>query len=359
VCDSDQVIRQDTPSPSATQTSGDPAVGDLTSAIDRGTRFLLGKQAGDGLWHDFQTPAGEASLWPTGFVGTALHLASAPADSLQHAGDALLTAQNDDGGWGYNEDVPTDADSTAWALLLLGCLGRPTPSSAVDCLIAHQPSENGGVATYSDPGAIRRFMGMARWMPFRGWCSPHIEVTAAAGRALLRHNSGRAEAAWRFVRSRQRSDGSWNSYWWTAPHYTTLQAVQLALLFDDDDAVRRAARWALRSQHADGGWSTPGCPHSAFATALGLSILLHANADPEPIGRGLRKLLALQGDDGGWPSHPIMRIPVPSDTDPNRERWRPIRFAGGVDVADQHRTFTSATCVSALVQARAANHVDP
>jgi hypothetical protein len=298
VCDSDQVIRQDTPSPSATQTSGDPAVGDLTSAIDRGTRFLLGKQAGDGLWHDFQTPAGEASLWPTGFVGTALHLASAPADSLQHAGDALLTAQNDDGGWGYNEDVPTDADSTAWALLLLGGLGRPTPSSAVDCLIAHQPSENGGVATYSDPEAIRRFMGMARWMPFRGWCSPHIEVTAAAGRALLRHNSGRAEAAWR-------------------------------------------------------------CPHSAFATALGLSILPHANADPEPIDRGRRRLLALQGDDGGWPSHPIMRIPVPGDTDPNRERWRPIRFAGGVDVADQHRTFTSATCVSALVQARAANHVDP
>ena len=325
------------------------------SALERGTRFLLSKQGGDGLWRDFLTPAAEASLWPTAYIGTALHLASASADALQTAGDALLATRNADGGWGYNENVPTDADSTACVLLLLARLGRQGPAcrSAVDCLVVHQRAGNGGFPTYSEPGPIRRFMGMARWVPFSGWCSPHTEVTAVAGRALAAAKNGHADSAWRFVRTRQRTDGSWSSYWWTSPHYTTLQAVELGLLFDDDDAVRRAGEWALRTQHCDGGWGTTGYPHSAFATAHGLSILTHANADPEPIKRGLRKLASLQQADGGWPSHPIMRIPVPADTDPNRERWRPIRFAGGIDVADQHRTFTSAACVSALAHARA------
>jgi hypothetical protein len=44
-----------------------------------------------------------------------------------------------------------------------------------------------------------------------------------------------------------------------------------------------------------------------------------------------------------------MRIPVPADADPDREdHWRIVRFAGGIDVADQHRLFTSAACVTAL-----------
>jgi squalene-hopene/tetraprenyl-beta-curcumene cyclase len=336
---------------------------DAVHALEHGTRFLLAKQGGDGLWRDFLTPAGEASLWPTGYVGTALHLASSPVDPLQHAGDAVLAAQHDDGGWGYHEHVPTDADSTAWVLLFLARLGRQTTAcrSAADRLIEHQQVENGGVTTYSEPGPIRRFMGMARWVPFRGWCSPHTEVTAVAGRTLAALTPGRrpaeVDAAWRFVRSRQRADGSWSSYWWTSPHYSTLQAVELALLLGDDAAVCRAGDWALRTRHDDGGWSIPGHPHSAFATALSLAILLRAKTDLGPIDRGLRKLVALQQQDGGWPSHPILRIPVPADTDPNHEHWRPVRFAGGIDVADQHRTFTSAACVSALAHARALGYV--
>jgi hypothetical protein len=56
----------------------------------------------------------------------------------------------------------------------------------------------------------------------------------------------------------------------------------------------------------------------------------------------------LQEEDGGWSSHPIMRIPVPGDTAP--DRWRPVRLGGGVVVQDEHRTFTSAACVAALAR---------
>lgn len=316
--------------------------------LERGTRFLLARQGNDGLWRDFHTPAGEASEWPTGFVGAALRGAGAESSPLERAADALVGRQNADGGWGYNEDVPSDADSTACVLLLLACLGRRGGACdrAVSCLLAHQ-HENGGIATYAESGPIREFMGVGRWMRFGGWCSPQPEVTAAAGRALAAVAPGECsseiDAAWRYVRSRQRPDGSWPSYWWTSPHYATQQAVELGASLDDHSAVARAGEWALRDD-GDG---------SPFATALSVSVLRRANATWEAVENATSRLVALQDDDGGWPSRPIVRIPLPDDVDPDRRHRRLLLSLGlGVVVDDQHRTFTTAACLAALAQAR-------
>ena len=65
-----------------------------------------------------------------GFIATALHAAAIGWDPLERAAQALAATQNDDGGWGYNEDVPSDADSTAWALLFLARMGRHEASVA-------------------------------------------------------------------------------------------------------------------------------------------------------------------------------------------------------------------------------------
>jgi squalene cyclase len=317
------------------------------ATLDGGAEFLLANQGPDGLWRDFETPAGEASSWPTAFIATALHAAAVGQDAQEGAAEALAATQNDDGGWGYNEDVPSDADSTAWALLFLSRMSREERACrrAVSCLLRHQREANGGIATYAEPGPIRRFMGVGRWMPFGGWCRPHTEVTAVAGRALMACSpDGRdpaADSAWRFVRSRQNATGDWSSYWWTSPHYTTAQAVELAAARGEPDVIARAAVWALRNQ-AD-------VASGAFATAMSLSILVRAGADAGALDRAVQDLVALQQADGGWPSEPIMRIPVPADKDPNGEdRWRVVRFGGGIDVTDQHRLFTSAACVAAL-----------
>jgi squalene cyclase len=316
------------------------------AALERGTRFLVAGQGGDGLWRDFHTPAGEASEWPTAVVGTALHQAGAAPESVERAADALVARQNDDGGWAYAEHVPTDADSTAWALLFLGLAGGRDEACgrAAACLVRHQRRGSGGVATYAEPGPIRDFMGVGRWMRFDGWCSPHLEVTATAGRALAALAPDAAAAAWRFTRARQRADGSWRPYWWTSPHYATQQAVELALAAGDREAAELAARWTLACQRDDGGWSTAGATTSAFATALSLSVLASAGA---PTERAAVRLAGLQDDDGGWPSHPIMRIPFPGVVDPDR-RHRLGRPALGMVVRDQHRLFTTAACVAAL-----------
>ena len=219
-------------------------------ALEGGTRFLLANQGRDGLWRDFLTPAGEASEWTSGFVAAALQLAGADASVLARAAHALVAGQHEDGGWGYNADVPSDADSTACVLLFLARMGHRADSCrrAASCLIRHQ-RENGGVATYDEPGPIRRFMGVGRWMRFKGWCSPQVEVTATAGCALatLSPADPAVGDAWSYVRSRQRADGSWSPYWWTSAHYSTLRAAELALARDD----RRAGPSRSRLGDAD------------------------------------------------------------------------------------------------------------
>jgi hypothetical protein len=338
------VLQRDFPKPRAAAGEVRARADDLRSltALERGLRFVLSKQGADGLWRDFVTPAGEASEWPSGFIAATLRKAGADAGALERCADALVARQNADGGWGYNEDVPTDADSTACVLLFLAGLGGREDACrrAASCLAEHQLG-SGGVATYREAGPIRRYMGVSQWLRFDGWCRPHTEVTAIAGRALAAFDRDAAAAAWAYVRAQQRPDGCWSAYWWTSPHYATLQAVELSLVMGEFDRLGRASEWAVESRDS----AAP-----AFATALSLSILLDAGVDGKAVDQRVSLLCALQDDDGGWPSHPIMRVPLPSTVDP--ERRRRFRFGGrGLLVADQHRTFTSAVCAGALAQA--------
>lgn len=330
------------------------------AAIAAGVDFLLACQGENGLWRDFLTPAGEASTWPSAYIGNALQLAGAVRGVMEVTADALALCQQPDGGWGYNEETPSDADSTSWALLFLTRMrGRDRACRCAGmCLARHQRRLSGGVATYAESGPVRQYMGLGRWMPFWGWCHPQVEVSAVAGRALHALASddsrARAGAAWRYVRSRQNADGSWNSYWWTSPHFATRQAVALALGMGDFGPVGRARAWAVRGQRPDGGWGVPGeAAASSFATALSISLLVASGlVDRQPVARGVDALIRMQQADGGWPSHPALRIPLPIDPVPAGDaRWRLIRFGTGIVGQDQRRTFTSATCIAALAHA--------
>jgi squalene cyclase len=328
---------------------------DARVGAERGAEFLLARQGPDRRWRDFQTLAGEAVDWPTAVIGAALADSERGQDALEHAADALIATQQPDGGWGYSATVPTDADSTACVIRFLAVIERRGDwrVRAVACLARHHSRDSGGVATYREPGPIRRFMGLPRHGDLSGWCSEHLEVTAAAGLAFAAVGAREcAEAAWRYVKRRQRRDGSWASFWWVSPHYPTRQAADLAVALADKPSARRAAAWIARDQQPDGGWSGPGGETSAFATAESLSVLLGAGADAAGAERGVKRLLSLQQPDGGWLSEPIMRIPPPHTHEPDSvSSWRPDALGTGVVVRDQHRLFTTAACVRALALA--------
>lgn len=331
--------------------------------VRSGVAFLLERQGDDGLWRDFETLAGESADWVTGYVGRSLQLAGAPRSALARAARALLERQRPDGGWGYHEAVPTDADSTAYASLFLAAGGWAPPDAAtraLACLERHQRQPEGGVATYAGEREIREYMELPATFSIRGWCRPHVEVSAAAGLAALAlGRSGRraALAAWRFLQPRQQQAGQWESYWWTLPHYPTAVAVAFAEVLPPDagaaEAVRRAVSWAQAAQASDGGWQAgdDGRP-SAFATALGVSILATGGAPTGDVERGIEALLATGDDDGGWPNLPALRIPPPDVEEPaDMERWRVDELGTGVVIADQHRLYTTATAVAALAHA--------
>jgi squalene-hopene/tetraprenyl-beta-curcumene cyclase len=328
-------------------------------AIASGVDFLMSRQGDDGLWRDFLTPAGEASAWPTAYVGHSMELAGLDQGALSRAAAALEACQHPDGGWGYNEGTPSDSDSTSWAVLFLSRMPGHDRACrrAVSFIVDSQHRLSGGFATYAEAGPIRRYVGMPRWVPFGGWRAPHVEVSATAGRALWASGAdgshAKVRAAWEFVRSRQNADGSWSSYWWTSPHFATQQAVDLAVTMRDIESARLAAQWALRAQRSDGSWGDGmEAEASSFATALSTLVLEASGIDDSgPIRRAVRALIALQEADGGWQSHPMLRIPVPADSRSAGEVcWRPFRFQDGIVVEDHHRMFGSATCVAALTR---------
>lgn len=332
----------------------------VNDALAGGVAFLLTRQSEDGLWHDFETLAGEASDWPTGFIGVQLLTAGVRGTAIDRAADALMRRQHRDGGWGYHRNVPSDADSTAWALTFLATLDveRSAMARAGRCLKGFQDPSTGGISTYAGPAAIRQYLRQGPRFDVRGWCTCHLEVTATAGLAFALVPDGRfaqeAEHAWRFVESRQAHDGAWDAYWWVDRHYPTLQAVALGGALERPQSISRAAAWVRSQQLGEGAWAATGFVRSAFATALCLSLLMSASNQDDPgiVRRALTELCGLQQPDGGWPGHASMRIPPPNILEPNDHRsWRVNSFGTGVMIHDHHRLFTTSACVSALARA--------
>ncbi|WP_426516370.1 hypothetical protein ACPPVQ_17315 [Diaminobutyricibacter sp. McL0618] len=328
----------------------------IEQAMSRGVEFLLARQSQDGLWREYETLAGEASDWPSGFIGAQLNDAGVRGTAIDRVAEALLRRQHRDGGWGYHHEVPSDADSTAWGLTFLAGTGldRNAMERAGRCLKQFQNPRTGGVSTYADPSPIRRYLHAGPRFDVRGWCASHLEVTATAGRAFALVPNGRfrreAELAWQYVEPRRAPDGGWYSYWWVDRHYPTSQAVALADVLGRREPVTRAAAWASSEQLRDGGWGATGFARSAFATALALTVLLRAGVPlDDPVRPGLHQLIALQQPDGGWPGQASMRIPPPAVAEPESYRaWRLDGLGTGVIVHDQHRLFTTAACVSLL-----------
>jgi len=197
-----------------------------TSPVWRTLDALLSAQRYDGAWTDFDIPGlGISDTWVTAHIG--LKLASLP-ERLKN--EQVLRALHSaasflDGkwrhGWGYNDNAPVDADTTAHALLLLEKVGIAPPPSTIPALLGFQCA-NGGFATYDtfrDPS-----------MP-ESWCVAHLDVTPVALRALLSHQGdmGVAKAvncAAQRLGADRLPDGTWPAFWWILRWYTTTAWIE-------------------------------------------------------------------------------------------------------------------------------------
>ena len=105
---------------------------------------------------DWELPPGQSSTWTTAYVGGKLtsldtHHRDHVCCATDRASQWLTGKMFSDYGWGYNEQVDSDADSTALAILFLASAGRHVSDSSYSCLEAFQ-CEDGGLQLFeADP----------------------------------------------------------------------------------------------------------------------------------------------------------------------------------------------------------------
>lgn len=305
-------------------------MGGLEGAIREAAHFILSHKDKEGLWRDFKSRThGESIDWVTCYVALSLLNSGIPYSKLQMTAISISKRQNKNGGWGYNERIVPDADSTAFAIMFLSKFGyEEQVSQAKKFLLRHQ-NEDGGFSTYL-PDLIREYRRISEDMPVNGWCGGINDVTATSLQALEEDDK-----ALDYLIKNQQKDGSWRAYWWTSDIYSTAQAV-FAIRDYSKEEGRKAQRW-LSHQHMNN--------EAPFYIALALRGLIIDDEHRKDADLLVKILLDSQEEDGSWPSYPILRFPLPSNTEPWKDetRWRE-------NSQDQNRIFTTAACLRALSQ---------
>jgi squalene cyclase len=300
----------------------------LEDALAAGLGYLFSLQAEDGSWTEWALPPGPSSAWTTAYIGYKLrgmprrwsatlepHLVAAARWQLAHACA--------EGGWGYNERVGPDADSTAHAILFLASRHQPVPDAAY-ALLAGLQRPDGGFATYPPFGEPDT------------WSLSHPDVTPIALLAMRTQPAPDHALLARgldYVLRQKTPQGLWHSFWWRSDLYAT--EANLALL----NALRIAPPPVTGLMQIT--------PANAFEAALLVSsLLLIAEAGTQEVVREqVGQLIRQQCADGSWHTAPILRVTRRDCAAP----W--ASGAPGQLYAEPHKLFTTVTVLHALISA--------
>lgn len=297
----------------------------LEETIAVGLNYILSMQSANGSWTEWALPPGSSSTWTTAYVGVKLRhlpleLSSIAAPRVALAAHWLNDNAFSDYGWGYNQAVVSDADSTSYAILFLTSAGQQVPHSSYSLLVDLQRAD-GGFSTYLPVGEPN------------SWNVSHPDVTPIALLAMLTHPAPDRNVIQRgieYVLRQKTSLGLWNSFWWDSCLYGT--EASLSLL--NAAGIKMPIPMALTQIE----------PASAFETALLTTSLLSVEYDrTHKIIRDLvDKLINQQQPDGSWNTAPMLRIT-------RRDCYDPWASAdAGQLYTETNRLFTTATVLHAL-----------
>lgn len=314
---------------------------EMEKASAKATSFLKSKQDQDGKWVDFKLEAGISTAWTTAFVATALSRRGEARDSSQKA--CLWLFENFRQGWGFNETVPTDCDSTAWGIMAFISNGVDLPAGGVDALSPYRDSS----------GLYKTFVGRA---PNDYWGHSHIDVTAVALRALLQSGSSSPDliiqTVDRLVKSGEGKD--LHAYWWDDDIYAiahTLETLSdfilwgmrtdfkssLGLVFPKLVGRIDSICSLYRNEIQNALLSV-----DPFKIALGTRAWVCAGGEIDCINKAIDSLLNMQLPDGRWEGRAKLRVTNPNVSNP----WE--HDNPGPVYSDIRDVFTTATVVDTL-----------
>ncbi|MCB9754790.1 MAG: terpene cyclase/mutase family protein [Myxococcales bacterium] len=328
----------------------------LDDAIARAAGYLARAQGreDDPRWRDYTDAEGRkgSNVWAAAFIAAHVGEVAETRPLAASAARALLRHRRLSGGWGYDDALLEDCDSTAWVLLAARRarvhVDRRLLIRALRFILEHQQG-CGGFVTYGPEGAA-----LFGQIPQRdGWFTPQTCVSAAALAALAIYTPAELPARERaatYLEGQIDSAGLWRPYWWCGFTYATYHAtwgLRAAGRLDSERA-ETTARAALR-ERCPGGWAgaTPGRVNG-FATALACLTLCEvidrcSSATRDRATAVLREaivtLLAEQRPDGGF--YASAELLVPGGTE------------GDTMTMLDRGPFTTAVIVHALDRARA------
>ncbi len=279
----------------------------ITDAVDQGRSYLLSKIK-DGICCEFpQLRHGASWAWSTACIGSALaEFNSVPPEMV----GSIVDLQDQKGGWAYNRQVPSDADSTLRVLQFLkkvGFTNKDILKRAEQFILSHQ-NYDGGFATYRVEAMER--MGYQG----RGWTLSHPCVTALALNVISdKYARSRAK---QFI-NRRLAHGDARAYWWTTPLYVLYE-------------IKERPRTRLTS---------------IDSVELSLRLLLEAKFGRPNIDM-VTNLLELRLSDGSFQESHVFRIPRPHQSLSDITEQEEV-------VEDKKRTFATAAAIVALSRQRA------
>ena len=299
----------------------------LNQAIAGGVDFLLRTQDTSGCWYDFDLDVGPSTSWTTALV--LLNLKRAANFSHCHLSPSAVnracvflasTQRPETFGWGYNESVRADCDSTSLAILALRAAHCEIDERSLSFVLRHE-SRFGHFRTFAASGQRP------------SWSTPHLEVGAMAALAL--EDLSRASAVADEYRRDMTRFGRVSSFWWDTPAYP-LYAVSW-LLHELPVTGSMLVRTSCSSQHS-------GFRHQLDAALLGLASLYLTQLDAAY--SAATYLVTRQRPDGSWGPSQCLRY---SDGDCLNE-WLTCRTARGLLHADDRRILSTSFAVRFLAE---------
>jgi prenyltransferase beta subunit len=274
------------------------ALGPEHPSFEKGLQFLKGLTRLDGS----VAFCDNLNLWTTSLAAIALLKSEQIADGVSHRiADYIVAGQHASGGWAFSEHVAqTDTDTSAQCAQMLVQLD-PTryaePIARAHDYFLRLQRPDGGYPTYE--------------------VAADSEVTMTANILLVqalsvdRHPEVREPIhnALRFLRSRQKRDGTFERSWSLCETYSIFR-VNLALNscrgLDDEvefsDIQRKSLDYLLGNQHEDGGFGqTNARPSDALSTSYALLslALLRRHVPPENMAKAVKYMLSQQSEQTG------------------------------------------------------------
>jgi squalene cyclase len=290
-------------------------IGPIEQAIDRASLFLRSSlREGRYCLDCFGEDGSQRFSHNKGHLFVAYFLADAMTDRLDEIDRTILLtrilSEERSGHWGFSPgdlyfaeeqgSFIVDADDTAYVLRTLRGLGA---YRMPDSLLSYQRDPTGGFVTFEAKGSFVNDVRVAVEPSFANNLAIHPEVTLNVY-SMLRGTNLERHIYWPIIEGFQHPDGWWYSYFYPGEYFGTVLAVEF--LKSDEHYrphLQRTKEFLHQSQNGDGSWGTNGDP---YATGLALRGLAALESGSDSIERGVKFLLNLQQDAGGWESNAII-----------------------------------------------------